>query len=83
MKKLMLFAEIMTCGVLTHAQVVQVKRVGTLPYAGTPSPEVKEKAYLKAQVVAVERYFAETAKRSRRTSKPSRTASSKISKNSF
>ena len=40
-------------------QVVQVKGVGTVSYSGELSPAVKEQAYAKAQVAAVERYFAE------------------------
>ncbi|KAB2963802.1 hypothetical protein [Zoogloea sp.] len=44
---------------LALAQVVQVKGVGTVSYPGELSPTVKEKAYEKAQVAAVERYFAE------------------------
>jgi hypothetical protein len=59
MKKVLLFAAVLMSSVLAHAQVVQVKGVGTLAYAGAPSPEIKEKAYVKAQVAAVERYFAE------------------------
>lgn len=43
-----------------HAQVLQVKGVGTISYTGTLTPEMKEKAYVKAQVAAVERYYAES-----------------------
>ncbi|MGZ5198832.1 MAG: hypothetical protein ACXWC4_03600 [Telluria sp.] len=59
MKKVLLFAAVLMSSVMAHAQVVQVKGVGTIPYSGAPSPEIKEKAYVKAQVAAVERYFAE------------------------
>ncbi len=45
--------------ILAQAQVVQAKGVGTISYSGDLSPSVKEKAYVKAQVAAVERYFAE------------------------
>lgn len=45
---------------LVHAQVIQAKGVGTLPYAGAVSPEVKERAYVKAQLNAIEHYFAES-----------------------
>ncbi|WP_155835316.1 hypothetical protein [Herbaspirillum sp. RV1423] len=45
--------------VLAHAQVVQVKGVGTTSYTAELSQAVKEKAYQIAQVAAVERYFAE------------------------
>lgn len=41
-----------------HAQVVQVKGTGTVSYTEL-SPAIKERAYLAAQMSAVERYFAE------------------------
>ncbi|AYH46124.1 hypothetical protein [Azoarcus sp. DN11] len=44
---------------LAMGQVVQVKGVGTSSYSGELSPTVKEASYQKAQVSAVERYFAE------------------------
>lgn len=41
------------------AQIVESKGVGTLPYAGAAVPqEIKERAYVRAQVAAIERYFA-------------------------
>ncbi|MEF8759246.1 MAG: hypothetical protein V5B36_05835 [Candidatus Accumulibacter sp. UW25] len=42
-----------------QAQVVPVKGTGTVSYSGSLSPEIKDKAYVKAKVAAVERYFAE------------------------
>lgn len=45
---------------LVQGQVLQVKGVGTISYVGVLTPELKEKAYVKAQVAAVERYYAES-----------------------
>lgn len=62
MKKLMqqlLIALITITPVIAHAQVVQVKGVGTISYGTELTAITKEKAYQKAQVSAVERYFAE------------------------
>lgn len=59
MKKQFLIALISLVPLLTHAQVVQVKGVGTVTYGSELNAVTKEKAYQKAQVSAVERYFAE------------------------
>ncbi|WP_423708597.1 hypothetical protein [Undibacterium sp. WLX3042] len=59
MKKIMILAILLMSTLLAQAQVVQVKGVGTLSYSGTLQQDVKDKAYVKAQLAAVERYFAE------------------------
>lgn len=41
------------------AQIVQSKGVGSLPYASAVTPDIKERAFVKAQLNAIERYFAE------------------------
>ncbi|MBE2259513.1 MAG: hypothetical protein IAE88_11680 [Rhodobacteraceae bacterium] len=56
---LLLLGLLLLSPLATQAQVVQVKGVGTVSYSGSLSAETKEKAYVKAQVAAVERYFAE------------------------
>lgn len=59
MKKFVLLAAGLLLSFLAQAQVLQVKGVGTQSYAGVLAPEVKEKAYVKAQMAAIERYVAE------------------------
>ena len=59
MRKYLMLIACLYLPLFAHAQVVQVKGVGTSSYSGELSPSVKEKAYLSAQVAAVERYFAE------------------------
>lgn len=44
---------------LAMGQVVQVKGVGTSSYSGELTSAIKENSYQKAQISAVERYFAE------------------------
>ena len=60
MKKRLLFTLVFFCPIFAMAQVVQVKGVGTTNYGTELTSAVKEKAYQKAQVSAVERYFAES-----------------------
>lgn len=60
MKKLLVLLCFSLLTLLGHAQVLQVKGVGTVSYTGVVTPEIKEKAYVKAQVAAVERYYAES-----------------------
>ena len=60
MKKILTLLCLALLSLFAHAQVVQVKGVGTVSYAGVLAPEAKEKAYVKAQVAAVERYYAES-----------------------
>lgn len=59
MKKIIWLAAMLLLPVFAQAQVVPVKGVGTVSYAGELTPATKEKAYQAAQVAAVERYFAE------------------------
>src|SRR5471030_811458 len=59
MKRLMLLAALLVTTLLAQAQVVQVKGVGTVPYNGPLLQEIKDRAYVQAQLAAVERYFAE------------------------
>ena len=59
MKKIFWLAIIFLLPTFVQAQVVQVKGVGTVSYAGELSPAIKEKAYQAAQVSAIERYYAE------------------------
>lgn len=59
LKKHILIALMTTIPVIALAQVVQVKGVGTISYGTELTAITKEKAYQKAQVSAVERYFAE------------------------
>jgi len=59
LKKHILIALMTMIPVIAHAQVVQVKGVGTISYGTELTVITKEKAYQKAQVSAVERYFAE------------------------
>lgn len=59
MKKYLAILALLAAPFVAQAQVVQVKGVGTVSYSGELAPAVKEKAYQKAQVAAVERYFAE------------------------
>ena len=44
---------------ISSAQVVNVKGMGTITYSSRLSTDIKQQAYLKAQMQAVERYFAE------------------------
>jgi hypothetical protein len=60
MKKIALLITTLLLPVVALAQVVQVKGVGTVSYVGKASPEIKGKAYVKAQMAAIERYFAES-----------------------
>ena len=60
MKKLFSYVAFLLFPVLVQAQVIQAKGAGTLSYTGVVSPEIKERAYVKAQLAAVERYFAES-----------------------
>jgi hypothetical protein len=59
MKRIFLLCALLATSLLAQAQVIQTKGVGSLTYSGVLSPETKEKAYVKAQLAAVERYFAE------------------------
>jgi hypothetical protein len=59
MKKAVIFAIGLLLPWLAMAQVVQVKGGGTQSYTGVVAQEVKERAFVKAQLAAVERYFAE------------------------
>lgn len=59
MKKLFALVAMVAAATFANAQVVQVKGVGTTSYAKELTVVDKEKAYQKAQVAAVERYFAE------------------------
>jgi hypothetical protein len=61
MKRFFVIAWLLMLSLTASAQVVQVKGVGTASYAGSMwlSSSTKEKAYQKAQLAAVERYFAE------------------------
>lgn len=54
-----IFAVLWMLPLLALAQVVQIKGSGTQSYTGVVAQEVKERAYTKAQLAAVERYFAE------------------------
>lgn len=58
MKRLFCIA-LMCMPLMATCQIIQAKGAGTLPYAGVVTPEIKERAYVKAQLNAVERYFAE------------------------
>ncbi|WP_295994915.1 hypothetical protein [Rugamonas sp.] len=60
MKKILLLAALCLSALHAHAQVIQAKGVGTLSYAGGLTQDVKDQAYVKAQLAAVERYFAES-----------------------
>lgn len=60
MKKLLSCIAFLLLPLLSHAQVIQAKGATTVPYTGAVvSAEVKEQAYVRAQMAAVERYFAE------------------------
>ncbi|MRW91494.1 hypothetical protein GJ699_15990 [Duganella sp. FT80W] len=59
MKKSLWMLMLLVCPLLAAAQVVQVKGVGTVTYTSTPTPELKESAYVKAQMAAIEHYFDE------------------------
>jgi len=45
--------------VLANAQIIQAKGTATVSYTGAITPELREQASVKAQLNAVERYFAE------------------------
>jgi hypothetical protein len=60
MKKLFPCIALLLFPFIVHAQIIQAKGAGTLSYAGAVTPELKERAYVKAQMAAVERYFAES-----------------------
>jgi len=59
MKKLLLCLAALVLSFQCHAQVVTAKGVGTVKYGWSLSAEDKDKAFVAAQVSAVERYFAE------------------------
>lgn len=59
MKNFLLLISFVLISFSTQAQVIQIKGVGTVSYTSELSATIKEKAYLKAQLSAVERYFAE------------------------
>lgn len=58
--KRLFFIVLLLLPVIACAQIIQAKGAGTLPYSGAITPEIKERAYVKAQLNAVERYFAES-----------------------
>ncbi|WP_374357823.1 hypothetical protein [Pseudoduganella danionis] len=59
MKKISLCIAVLLFPLMALAQIVESKGAGTLSYSGPGVPqEVKDKAYVKAQVAAIERYFA-------------------------
>jgi hypothetical protein len=60
MKKLIPCLALCLMPLFAQAQIVQAKGAGTLSYTGAVTPELKERAYVKAQLAAVERYFAES-----------------------
>lgn len=60
MKRLFSCIALLLLPVMACAQIIQAKGVGTLPYPVALTPEIKEGAYVKAQLNAVERYFAES-----------------------
>ena len=54
-----LFALMLLISTAIHAQIVEVRGVGTTTYPRVFNQDEKEKAYRAAQLAAVERYFAE------------------------
>jgi hypothetical protein len=60
MKKLLYCIALLFLPVMAFAQIIQAKGAGTLPYSGTVTADIKERAYIKAQLNAIERYFAES-----------------------
>lgn len=59
MKKFMLILAAALLPAFAQAQIVVAKGVGTISYKSDLTPQIKEQAYAKAQVAAVERYYAE------------------------
>ncbi|HEX7642732.1 MAG TPA: hypothetical protein VF472_11055 [Burkholderiaceae bacterium] len=59
MKKILLLACMLLASAPGWAQIVTAKGVGTITYQAAVGPNEKAQAYTKAQVAAVERYYAE------------------------
>lgn len=60
MKKLFPCIALLLFPLIVQAQIIQAKGAGTLNYSGAVTAELKERTYVKAQLAAVERYFAES-----------------------
>ena len=59
MKKILLLLSLLLLAASASAQVITAKGVSTITYAAGLGPAEKEQAYQRAQVAAIERYFAE------------------------
>lgn len=59
MKKILLLLSLIFISCFANAQIVQQKGVGTISYKKELTADLKEQAYVSAQMSAIERYFAE------------------------